>query len=247
MKKKLNFSINLNELKFRIFYYIITLVFTFLIFFNYKVELFFLISSIFLNYKCGFIYTGLMEPFIIYLKISILFSIIFTLPIYFYNFGFFFFKSLYRYTTRYFILYIFFFYIVSIICYILSFIFIFPIFLEFLFTFQRLNSIDILNLVLQATMSQYYYFFINYIIYLFLIILIPNIYLIIIFFNLINKEYFYNYRFRKYIYICSLLNFFLIAPPDVLLQLVFFPFVIILFELFIYFVSFFIILYFWYH
>ncbi len=214
MKKRLNFSINLNELKFRIFYSIITFFFTFLICFYYKVELFFIVSSPFLNYKYGFIYTGLMEPFIIYLKISLLFSIIFTLPIYFYNFSFFFFKSFYKYNIVYFGFYIFIFYILALIIYISSFIFIFPVFLEFLFTFQRLNSSEILNLVLQATMLQYYYFFVNYILYIFIIIFIPNVYLIILFFNFTNKDYFYNYNFRKYIYICSLFNFFIIAPPD---------------------------------
>ena len=90
MEKKLNFIINLNELKYRTFYYIVALFFTFIICFYYKVELFFLICSIFLEYKSGFIYTGLIEPFIIYFKISILFSIILTLPVYFYNFSFFF-------------------------------------------------------------------------------------------------------------------------------------------------------------
>lgn len=247
MEKKLNFIINLNELKYRVFYYIISIFFMFIICFYYKVELFFLISSVFLEYKCGFIYTGLIEPFIIYLKISILFSILFTLPVYFYNFSFFFFKSIYQYNTIYFILYFCFFYTISIIFYILSYLILFPIFLEFLFTFQRLNSLEILNLVLQATMSQYYYFFINYILYILVIILIPNVYLIIIFFKLITTEYFYNYKFRKYIYICSLFNFFLIAPPDFLIQLIFFPFVIILFEVLIYFISFFTLLYLKFH
>ena len=247
MEKKLNFIINLNELKYRTFYYIVAFFFTFIICFYYKVELFFLICSIFLEYKSGFIYTGLIEPFIIYFKISILFSIILTLPVYFYNFSFFFFKSFYKYNTMYFILYFYFFYAVSIIFYILSYLILFPIFLEFLFTFQRLNSLEILNLVLQATMSQYYYFFINYIWYVLLIILIPNLYLIIIFLKLINTEYFYNYKFRKYIYICSLFNFFLIAPPDFLIQLLFFPFVVILFEFLIYFISFFILLYLKFH
>lgn len=76
--KETNFSIHIQELKYRSIYYLISFVLTFCICFFFKVELFFLISKIFLNYEQGFIYTSLLDPLIIYLKLSF-FSLVFLL------------------------------------------------------------------------------------------------------------------------------------------------------------------------
>lgn len=59
-------------------------------------------------------------------------------------------------------------YMLTLLLFIIFFIIIFPIFLKFIFTYQRANSFETFELLLQATMSQYYKFFfiIQYIIYL---------------------------------------------------------------------------------
>lgn len=90
VKFKSNFLINFIELKLRACYYIYSLIFSFLICFNYKTALFYIISDYFLKYESGFIYTSLLDPILIYIKLSGLVSFFISLPIFSYIFGFFF-------------------------------------------------------------------------------------------------------------------------------------------------------------
>ena len=86
-----NLLINLEELKLKFFYFLFSLLITFLVSFNYKEELLFLVSLPFLNFNKFFIYTGLLDPIFIYLKLSISFSFFLTFPIFVYFISFFFF------------------------------------------------------------------------------------------------------------------------------------------------------------
>lgn len=97
--KKTNFSINLKEFKYRSTYFFSSLLLTFFLFFYFRVELFFLISNSFLIYEEGFIYTNLLDPILIYLKLSLLFSFLSIIPYFIYIFSFFFFKSFYNFFT----------------------------------------------------------------------------------------------------------------------------------------------------
>lgn len=103
--KKLNLFINIIELKYRIIYIFFSLIITFIVCFFFKVELFFLISNFFLEFAEGFIYTSLLDPIIIYFKLSFLFTLILILPIIGYMLGFFFIKSFYSFYVNYFIVY----------------------------------------------------------------------------------------------------------------------------------------------
>jgi len=241
--KKLNFLINLLELKYRIFYYLISFFCTFFICFYFKIELFFLISSIFLFYETGFIYTHLIEPFIIYLKLCFFFSLIITFPYYIYSILYFFYKSFFNYYTLFFFLYTISVYILSLSLFILFFILLFPFFLKFLFTYQRTNSFETLELILQATMSQYYNFFFYYILYYLLLILIPNLFLVLVFLNIFEKELLFTPKFRVYLYSIVFIIFLIFAPPDFIIQLIFLLPILILIEIYIYFIYFFVLLY----
>lgn len=240
---KLNFFINLLELKYRLFYYLISYFFTFFVCFYFKVELFFLISSIFLNYETGFIYTNLIEPFIIYLKLSFFFSLLFTFPYYIYCILYFFYKSFFNYHTLFYFLYSICIYILSISLFILFFILIFPIFLNFIFTYQRNNPFEMLGLILQATMSQYYNFFFYYILCYLGLILIPNLFLILIFLNVFDKNWLFTRKFRVYLYSFTLFIFLIFSPPDFTLQILFLIPILFIVEIYIYFIYFFVILY----
>jgi Sec-independent protein secretion pathway component TatC len=103
--KKLNLLINVIELKFRFIYIFFSLIVTFIVCFFFKVELFFIISNLFLQFADGFIYTSLLDPLIIYLKLSFLFTLIIILPIILYILGFFFSKSFYSFYVNYFGIY----------------------------------------------------------------------------------------------------------------------------------------------
>jgi len=240
---KLNFLIHLDELKLRALYYIFSFLITFSICFCYRVELLFLISSIFLNFEQGFIYTGLLDPLILYLKLSFFFSLVFTFPFFIYLFIFFFLRSCFNFFTIYYFFYIFCLYFLSISLFVVLLTFIFPILFAFLLDFQRTNSFESLELILQATINQYYNFFFSYIKIYFLLILIPNIFFGLILLNLIKKEFFITYTFRKYLYLVVFIGFLIFSPPDFFIQVIIFPFVVFVLEVFIYFISYLLILY----
>lgn len=212
---KSNFLINFIELKLRVCYYIYSLIFSFLICFNYKTALFYLISDYFLKYESGFIYTSLLDPILIYLKLSGLFSFFISLPIFGYIFGFFFLKS---FATSYLIYFIFYFlviYFASLLLLMFLSSLILPILFEFLLSFQHIDLAGGYELVLKATITQYYSLFFNYIYLFCFLILIPNLYLIFVFLGIIHRDNFINFKFRKYLYIVTLFFFIVFAPPDI--------------------------------
>ena len=134
-------------------------------------------------------------------------------------------------------------YLVSVLLFIFFFILVFPLFLKFIFTYQRVNSFETLELILQATMTQYYNFFFYYILYYCCLILIPNLFLIFIFLNILKKELLFTRKFRIYLYVFVMITFLIFAPPDFIIQLIFLVPVLFLIEIYIYFIYFFISLY----
>ena len=210
--KKSNILINFIELKYRLIYLIYGLIFTFCVSFYYRVELFFLIS------KFVFI---LICPLVIYLL------------------GFFFFKSFYSSQLWYFIIYLFCTYFISLILFFFLTKTFLPFLLEFLIDFQRLDNSSVLELKLQATITQYYSFFFTYVIIYLILVLIPNIFLFLVLVGLITSELFFNHFYRKYIYFVVFIFFLIIAPPDFLLQLSLVPFVLVFLEVYIFFITFF--------
>jgi Sec-independent protein secretion pathway component TatC len=234
LQKKTNLIINITELKIRLFYFIFSFFLIFFISFFYRLELFYLISQFFLRYEEGFIYTSLLEPFIIYFKLTLIFTLIFSFPFFIYIFGFFFFKAMFSYYTFYYFYYFIFIYIISLLLFIfISFVF-FPLVLEFLLSFQRNHSSDVLHILLQATVSQYFSFFFNYLLIYLFIVLVPNIVLFLTLLNILDRTFFLTYKFRKYLYFVVLICFLIFAPPDFVAQIFLLPIVFIVLEIFIY-------------
>lgn len=242
-KKETNFLIHLREFKYRIIYYIISFFITFVICFLFRVELFFLISHIFLHYENGFIYTNLLDPLVVYLKLSLFFSFVFTLPFFFYLFIFFFLRSVFTFYTLYYFFYTFCLYFLTITLFVILLVLIFPVIIIFLLNFQRSNSLETLELVLQATINNYYIFFFSYIKIYFLLILIPNLFFILVLLSIISKASFLTFQFRKYLYLLIFICFLFFAPPDFILQLFILPLILFTLEIFIYFISYLLILY----
>lgn len=235
---KSNFLINFNELKIRSIYYINSYLITFIICFEFKVELFYLISNIFLtNAPKGFIFINLFEPILIYIKLCLVFSFLFTLPIFIYIYSFFIFKCFYKfYTMYYYFLFSLIYNSFVILNTVFSYIFL-PFLFSFLLSFQRQEINQSLPLLLQATLEQYFNFFTYYILIYFVIIIIPYIFLLLLLNGIINKKYFLNQLFRKYLYIIIIILFLLLSPPDLLLQVLLFPFIILILEIHLYIIS----------
>ena len=244
LEKRTNFFINLIELKYRTIYVGLTLLLTFVVCFCYKVELFFLISNFFLKFEEGFIYTSLLDPILIYIKLAVLFSLIFSIPAVIYIYGFFFIKAFYSFYLYFFIFYLALMYILSFVLFILLSNLVLPILLDFLIGFQQLGGLSSYTLTLQATITQYYSFFFTYLYLYIILILIPNFYLSLIFIRVISKKNFLLNKFRKYLYIIVTLIFLLFAPPDFWIQLMVLPLIFIMLEVYIYIITFLYVLYF---
>ena len=97
-----NFFIHFNELKVRTFYFLISFISTFFISYLYRIEIFYSISKLFLQHERGFIYTGVLDPFFVYIQLSLFISFVFTFIFSIYIYGFYFFKSFYNRIGRFF-------------------------------------------------------------------------------------------------------------------------------------------------
>ncbi len=232
--KKLNLLINFIELKYRILYSLLNIFLSFIIFFEYKVELFFLISESFLSLQKQFIYTSLLDPLFFYIKITLLATLFIFFPIGIYFFSFFFIKSIYNvyikiYTVSFFILFS-----INFFLYFFFFNFLLKFFFNFLLTFQRKKEIILLQLHFEATIQQYFSFFFSLIFICILLIFLPILFFSLTYFTYIKNIFLKKLSFRKYIFIFISSFFLLIAPPDFIIQIIILPLIFFVIELYIY-------------
>lgn len=238
---KVNFLINLNELKLRFFYFLISFVLLFIVNFNYSLELVYISSKFFLDLGQKFIYTSLLDPLYIYLKLSFFYSLVFVQPIFFYFFIYFFLKGFENFYVIYVFIYTLTMYFLTLIGFILISFFCFPFLFKFLINFQLNNPSEQINLILQATIVQYFNFYIFFIyIYAFISILFVLVFLLVLF-EFISSEWYFKYSFRKYLYGFVFIIFLIIAPPDFVVQLFLFPFFIFFIEIYIFVTTFFVV------
>ena len=88
-------NLHLKYIKLYMFYILLSFIFTFGICYMYNTEILYKISVELLKYEKGFIYTGITDAFFIYLKLSLLLTLILINPIITYFFLFFFNKSIF--------------------------------------------------------------------------------------------------------------------------------------------------------
>lgn len=237
--KEFNFNLNIFELRFRIIYSLVCLLLTFLICFEFKIELFYFISKPFLLFKKEFIYINILGPIFIYLKLSFWFSFLVSFPFLYYNFVSFFFKAFYFTIIKLYTIFVGVSLLINLMLYSIIYIIFIDFFLILLFSFERSDITRMFQLHVETTIHQYFYFF-NFIIFIYLIILIiPSIFFIILIkikkqnYNKINNS------FRKYAYFILFLLVLLLSPPDIIIQLLIYFIIILYFELYIYLLLFF--------
>lgn len=223
-----NIKINILELKIRIIYIFFSFLSTFIIFFNYKIELFFFITKDFLNKKNQFVYTNLLDPIYIYIKLTLIFSIFFCIPVITYFIITFLFKGLYNFYIKTIM--------TIIICYYFNNIFILyfcytkflPILLNFLIELEKKNT-NTFQLLLLPTGIDYLKLFIDFLLFFHFSFLIINIFFLLS--KFLSLEILNN---KKYVYLITFIIFLIIAPPDFFVQINIFPILIIIIELSIY-------------
>lgn len=223
-----NIKINILELRTRIFYIFISFFITFIVLFNYKIELFFFITKNFLNRKNQFIYTNLLDPIYIYVKLTFIFSIFFSMPIVLYIIITFIFKGLYNFHVKIIIIIFNCFYINNLFILYLCYNKFFPLLLNFLIELEKKN-INTIQLILLPTGIEYLQLFINFLLFFHILFIILNIFFFIS--KLLSLEIL---NYKKYIYLITFITFLIIAPPDFFIQISLIPIIIIIIELSIY-------------
>lgn len=236
---KSNLEIHFVELKIRMFYFFINFLLFFAISFLYKEELLFLFSYLFLQYETGFIYTNLLDPLIIYVKISFFVSLFLSFPFLIYFFSFFFFRSFNNFYVYFFYLYLTSLYMFFLCFFVCEFFLLFPLIFEFLLSFQKF---DLFNLILTITLTEYLSFFINLFCVYLILCLLPSLLFLFFLLGWVQINIFFNFKLRLFLYFFLLFFFIIFAPPDFILQALIAPWLIIMLEFFIYFNLFFIIL-----
>lgn len=242
-KKKLNIWINFVELRWRVKIVIFSYLLLLSLSFFYRIELLFLFSESFLKLQDKFIYTGLFDPLFIYLKIIFIFSLVIEIPLFFYFIGFFFFKSLQNNQIFFFFLSFIFFYFIIFILYFIVYKILIDYLLNFLISFQEIKIESVLQLHLQATIVQYYTTIINTLFIYLILVLLPITFLILTMLKIIPENYFLTFLYRKYIYILIFLFVLIFLPPDFIVQLIITPIIIILLEVYFYWITFYFLLF----
>ena len=219
------------EIKYRIFYFLISLSFSFIIVYFYINECLYLFSYPILETNMvkilnndslfelnRLIYTNVSEAFIINLKFSFLFINIISFFYLLFHIITFLIPSLYRYESKSLILIS----LTIIALFKLSLILIYYILIpniwSFLVSFEQSTFNDMLSIKLEAKMSEYFSFIFNITFYVLLLFQFPLI-IISLFLNKIIKLSFFKNQ-RKYIILISLIIGSLISPPDVFSQII---------------------------
>nr|YP_007890573.1 Sec-independent protein translocase component TatC [Histiona aroides]AGH24067.1 Sec-independent protein translocase component TatC [Histiona aroides] len=214
-----------NELRYRVLYYIYGVVISAIACYIYKEEILYILS---IPFGQRFIYTDLIEAFTVYIKMSILVSLYVSYPIAVFHIWSFLVPGLYLYEKKRLRLYT----IVSNMLYFIAGItghyILFPAAFQFFQSFQKVGLDKVFNIELQAKIQEYVLFNVKMIYALSLCFQLPVILLII---WMINEQlYRWIVNKRRFIYVLSFIIAACISPPDVLSQLIIATPLIALFE-----------------
>ena len=233
MTTKLAFKYHLQDLKIKLYFILISFILTFFINFIFRIELFYFLGQVFIQFQKNIIFTKLSTGFWVYFQLATWSTLFFLTPLVLYFSFLFLLKGFFQYESFFCFVFLFLFFCFYSYIIIFNLHYIFPFIFHFFLTFE--NPTGLISLHLEARFDQYISFLINYFIIMLLITLIPLILLIINFFFIKNLLY-----LRRNIYLPFFFFFLLIAPPDFILQLLLLIFLLFLIEIFLF-------LFFWIH
>lgn len=221
-----NINHHLYEIKWRFFYFFFSTFCTFLILYNYKIEIVFIIGKPFVTLQQTFIFLELTEAFYTLLKVSVILTALLVIPFFFYQFWSFFVPSFYQIERRKVNLF-FFSFICLWVCEILVTYFLFlPKICNFLISFEMVSDFKhssvylqpIISVEFSARFESYVKLIMKISSLLFLLFQIP-LCVCILYSNKILKVYSL-YTNRKILSLVSLLMSAFLVPPDVVSQLI---------------------------
>ncbi len=221
-----NLHNHLFEIKLRFFYLIFSAILTFLLSYNYPVELIYIIGKPFIEMEQTFIFLNLTEAFYSLLRISTISTLVLLIPFFFFQIWSFFIPSFYK-TQRTQIIYFVFFLVCmfvteNLITYLVLLPKIFSFLISFEITGENWQSAIHLKPLISVEFTARIESYVKLVVKLFTMILVVfQIPLCVCFFyskKLLNVSIFYINR--KFSSLISLLLAAIIVPPDMVSQLV---------------------------
>jgi sec-independent protein translocase protein TatC len=219
------------EIKFRLFYILLSFLLCFLICFYFKEELIYILTNYILYFMSSqrFIFSKLTQILYIYLKFALTLSLFLNLPFFFFHIIYFFFSGLYFHEKKK-IIYIFFLfnlnYILSIF---LTYFYIFPFWLNIFLNFEKNNQIFPLHF--EANLNDFFFFMFNLFFNVIFCFQIPLIIYLLIYLKIIDILFII--KNRKIFYLFCIILSACFAPPDIFNQCLIYFLFIIIYELFI--------------
>lgn len=231
---------HLVEIKWRFFYLIFSSIFTFFLCYNSQVEIVYVIGKPFLEFQQKFIFLELTEAFYTLLKISLIFTIIVSIPLGLYHIWSFLIPSSYkseRKTLTWVFVLIFFLFVNEIL---FPYFFILPKICHFLLSFEMTSQTiqsgfhndPVLSVEFTAQIGSYVTLIVKIFTVIFVLFQIPVCICFLYSKNLVHVSSFYSNR--KFLGFFSLLLSAFLVPPDVIIQLLVAFFFIFLFEVLIF-------------
>lgn len=224
---------HLYEIKIRIYYIFLSIIFTVIISYIYSEELIYIMSKSLNNiYSNKFIYTSITEVFNIEILLSIYISSYLSIISIIYNIFMFLYPGLYEHERNYISFYSIFFIFLIFLSNYLAYKYIIPITYKYLITYEVINENKLFHLKLTAKINE---FCINYIIILgimTIISILPLIFLLLYQFKIIDKDFMNSNR--DIIYILLLVITSIITPPDIINFIIISLIIIFIYEISIY-------------
>jgi len=207
------------EIKYRLYYLFISLIFTFIICLIYYKEIFYLLTNIVIKLNeissQHFIYTNINEMFFAYINNSLIIATIISIPVLYIHLWYFFIPGLYKFERKIFNKLI----ILSMILYIFSIIIVYYILIPLTWNFflgLEFNS-PMLMVVFEPKISEYLHMM-TLTIFLFIISFqLPIVFFLLIIKNIISINFLIIKRHYGVLY--SLIIAAILSPPDVVSQI----------------------------
>ena len=219
----------ISEIKIRLFYIFTMLVCTFITCYIFKEPIIYILIKPLLTISTQyFIFTNLIEIFIMYLKILLIISLYLIIPFILYQIWLFFVPGLYIYekiSLKYF-----FYLIILTLCLGISIAYyiIIPIAWQFFISFETKEQ-NLFSIHYEAKINEYLILILNILLTISFCFQFPLYILLLINFNILNISWFY--KKRKIAYICILIFAAIISPPDLFSQILLVIPLIILYEI----------------
>jgi sec-independent protein translocase protein TatC len=231
------FLTHLEEFKFRFFYLTVTWLFLVPVLYYFGDPLLFLLirpKTLFLknNAQTYFIFTNLTEAFQTYFELALYFSTFVCLPIFLYHLFLFIIPGLYNYEKKIIKQFI----NTGILTYIICILFVYqimiPISWEFFSSFELNSNDNLFNLYFETKLNEY----LSYVMKLFLVfgLLFQFCLLFCIYLTVKQTTYTFLVQKRRYAYLMCFFLAALITPPDFFSQLIIGIPLVILYELYIF-------------